>query len=230
MPIFDVHTVHVHGGHVLTQVDGVPETSWGVPVTLPGTPAISVTYLFKPDHPGTFFYHCHQEASEHVQMGMYGALNVYPSVESLAAVGIYQSSKTGRWYHNLVFQPQIPVTATNRNFAYDDINTFFNSDWVVLLSDVDSRWHDAVLTDAPFNPVDYKPDYWGGPSPIPCCRRCCRLRWCRISGTRFPPAMTLSSRSAPGIRGSANRLTSSFSASPTWVISPYPSMSTDGTP
>lgn len=159
-PGLDIHTVHIHGGHVATQVDGVPETSWGVPVTPPGKPAISVTYYFKPEKPGTYFYHCHQEASEHVQMGMYGALIVYPSRASLAAAGIVQSPSTGRWFYHGRPQVQIPVTATNRNFAHNDINSFFNSDWVILLSDIDSRWHDAVFNGTDFNPVDFRPDYW----------------------------------------------------------------------
>ena len=159
-PIFDVHTVHIHGGHVANQVDGVPATSWGVPVTPPGTPAITITYFFKPENPGSYFYHCHQEASEHVQMGMYGALIVYPSMESLAAMGITKDPATGRWFYRRSPQPQIPSTATNRNFAYNDINTFFNSDWVLLFSDIDSAWHDSVFAQIEFNPVDFKPDFW----------------------------------------------------------------------
>jgi len=159
-PIVDVHTVHIHGGHVATQVDGVPETSWGLPVTPPGKPAISITYYFKPEKPGSYFYHCHQEASEHVQMGMYGALIVYPSRESLAAAGIVQRPSTGEWFFKGKLQPQIPRTATNRNFAYNDIDSFFTSDWVLLFSDIDSKWHDAVFAQTDFNPVDYKPDYW----------------------------------------------------------------------
>ena len=50
-PILDVHTIHIHGGHVATQLDGVPETSFGVPVTPVGEPSISVTYYFKPEIP-----------------------------------------------------------------------------------------------------------------------------------------------------------------------------------
>lgn len=159
-PILDVHSVHIHGGHVATQVDGVPETSFGVPVTPPGEPGIAVTYYFKPEKPGTYFYHCHQEASEHVQMGMYGALVVYPSAHSLAEAGIVKSPISGRWFFKGRPFPQIPPTATNRNFAYNDINSFFNSDWVLLFSDIDTRWHDAVFAQTDFNPVDYKPDYW----------------------------------------------------------------------
>lgn len=159
-PIKDVHSVHIHGGHVLTQLDGVPETSWGVPVTPPGKPGISITYYFKPEHPGTYFYHCHQEAAEHVQMGMYGALIVYPSGRSLEKAGITQCKETGKWYFNDELQEHIPTSATNRNFAYNDINTFYNSEWLILLSDIDSAWHNAVFKQTDFNPVNYRPDYW----------------------------------------------------------------------
>ncbi|BAF60179.1 MAG: multicopper oxidase domain-containing protein [Pelotomaculum sp.] len=159
-PILDVHTIHIHGAHIATQLDGVPETSFGLPVTPPGMPGITITYYFKPERPGTYFYHCHQEASEHIQMGMYGALIVYPSMESLARAGIRKDPKTGEWFFHGVRQVQIPRTATNRNFAYDDINTFFNSDWVLLFSDIDSAWHRAVFEQADFNPVNYKPDWW----------------------------------------------------------------------
>lgn len=159
-PILDIHSVHIHGGHVLTQIDGVPELSWGVPVTPPGKPAISITYYYKPQSPGTIFYHCHQEASEHVQMGMYGALIIYPSYKSLADAGITQDKKTKKWYYFDKKQRHIPVTATNRNFAYNDINTFFNSDWCILFSDIDSTWHKNVYNQTDFNAVDYKPDFW----------------------------------------------------------------------
>lgn len=158
-PVLDIHTIHIHGAHIATQMDGVPETSWGVPVTLPGKPAISITYYFKPENLGTYFYHCHQEASEHIQMGMYGSLIVYPSYKSLAKVGIRKCKRCNRWFlHGTL--TRIPPSATNRNFAYNDINTFFNSDWVLLLSDVDSVWHDAVFAGDGFNAVNYRPDYW----------------------------------------------------------------------
>lgn len=161
-PVFDVHTVHIHGGHVATQVDGFPETSFGIPVTPVGAKkSVNATYFYQPTDPGSFMYHCHQEASEHIQMGMYGALIVYPSYASLAMAGIEKCCRTGRWFYKGKFQPQIPATASNRNFAQNNIETFFNSEWVHLLSDIDSVWHEAVLTQNPdFNPVNYKPDYW----------------------------------------------------------------------
>src|SRR5665647_548025 len=159
--IRDFHTIHMHGAHVATQLDGFPETSFGVPMWMDTTMAPPmITYLFRPEHPGTYMYHCHIEASEHVQMGMYGALVIYPSIDSLAANGITQDSPGGTWRLNGVAQPQIPVTATNRNFAYNDISTFFDKEYVMLLSDVDSIWHHAVQTASFFPAFKFKADYW----------------------------------------------------------------------
>jgi hypothetical protein len=167
--LVDFHTVHMHGAHVATQLDGFPESSFGVPVwsklppgQVPDYAPPTATYYFNPDSPGTYFYHCHVEASEHVQMGMYGALIIYPSKESLKQAGIRQNHK-GEWLLHDKKQHQIPKTATNRNFAYNDINTFFDSEWVVLLSDIDETWHKAVHDPQlfpDFNPVNFKPNFW----------------------------------------------------------------------
>jgi len=159
--LMDPHTVHLHGAHVATQLDGFPETSFGVPMWMdPKEEPPNATYFFEPEHPGTYMYHCHVEASEHVQMGMYGALVIYPSKNSLEKAGITQDKK-GTWYLDCECQHQIPTTATNRNFAYNDINTYFDKEYVMLLSDVDNVWHEAVRTADPnFNAVDYKPNYW----------------------------------------------------------------------
>lgn len=45
------------------------------------------TYYFTPTHLGTFMYHCHVSAAEHVQMGMYGALVVRPADGSRTVFG-----------------------------------------------------------------------------------------------------------------------------------------------
>ena len=76
----DPHTIHLHGLDVDAANDGVPETSVAaVPANLKKTPGAGnvVVYMFAPHNAGTYMYHCHQEASIHVQMGMYGALVVY---------------------------------------------------------------------------------------------------------------------------------------------------------
>lgn len=160
----DFHTVHMHGAHVATQLDGFPESSFGVPVWKdPLEEPPKVTYFFHLENPGTLMYHCHVEASEHVQMGMYGALVIYPSMKSLAKNGITKCSKCGCWKLNGKEQYHIPKTATNRNFAYNNIHSYFDKEYVMLLSDIDSRWHESVSikdNPDPFNPVNFKPDFW----------------------------------------------------------------------
>ncbi|MDD3890629.1 MAG: multicopper oxidase domain-containing protein [Syntrophomonadaceae bacterium] len=159
--LMDFHTIHMHGAHVATQLDGFPESSFGVPMWMNTSAAPPMaTYLFRPEHPGTYMYHCHIEASEHVQMGMYGALIIYPSKESLAESGITQDAPGGLWRLNGILQPQIPVTATHRNFAYNDISTFFDKEYVMLLSDIDSIWHHAVETGSFYPAYRFKADYW----------------------------------------------------------------------
>jgi hypothetical protein len=92
-------------------------------------------------------------------MGMYGALVVYPSMKSLALVGI-RKSWNGSWVYKGKLQCHISKTATNRNFAYNDIHSYFDKEYIMLLSDIDTRWHDSVQTDGNFNPVDFKPNFW----------------------------------------------------------------------
>ncbi len=159
----DPHTIHLHGAHVATQLDGFPESSFGVPMWMNEPVPPTATYYFKPEGPGTYMYHCHVEASEHVQMGMYGALVVYPSVKSLKEVGITMN-RHGYWELYGEEQCQIPRYASHRQFAYNNVSTFFDKEYVMLLSDIDSQWHQTVqttqTTGITFNASNFKPDFW----------------------------------------------------------------------
>lgn len=160
----DPHTIHLHGAHVATQLDGFPESSFSVPMWMnPKEMPPAATYYFKPEHPGTYMYHCHVEAHEHVQMGMYGALVIYPSVKSLKAASIVMNS-CGHWCYKGEVQEQIPRYASHRNFAYNDIQTYFDKEYVMLLSDIDLKWHQTVQTSfetgIAFNASDFKPNFW----------------------------------------------------------------------
>jgi plastocyanin len=64
------HTIHWHGMDTNQQNDGVPHTSPAIQV------GESFIYRFTADHAGTYFYHCHVDTVEHLQMGMHGALIV----------------------------------------------------------------------------------------------------------------------------------------------------------
>jgi FtsP/CotA-like multicopper oxidase with cupredoxin domain len=77
--LFDPHSVHFHGFPQASSVfDGMPEGSIAI---LGGS---SLTYYYKIVVPGTYMYHCHVEAAEHMQMGMLGNLYVRPAQDKLA--------------------------------------------------------------------------------------------------------------------------------------------------
>ena len=160
----DPHSIHLHGLDVDAANDGVPETSVGaVPANLcddgstaaPGntcaTPAPGagnvVVYMFTPAFPGTYMYHCHQEADIHVNMGMYGALVVYNPGELGASAGPGNSGNLYGW-------------------PYD-------KDVIMLLSEMDVRGHadeegtygtplvpNQTWDPFPYNWALYQPQYW----------------------------------------------------------------------
>jgi len=69
----DPHTVHWHGFPNASAVfDGVPDAS----ISING--GATLTYFYQPKDAGTYMYHCHVEATEHMQMGMLGNLYVRP--------------------------------------------------------------------------------------------------------------------------------------------------------
>jgi manganese oxidase len=163
VPPNDPHTIHLHGLDVDVANDGVPETSVAaIPANLldgsnnpfPGAGNV-IVYMFTAKLPGTYFYHCHQEADIHVTMGMYGALLVYNKGEKGAQAG---PGNPGRLF-----------------------GARYDKDYVMLLSDTDVRQHlseagmkliktgnstinlsdpNILQSDGAFNPAHYKPQFW----------------------------------------------------------------------
>lgn len=71
--LFDPHTVHYHGfPNAAVVFDGEPDA--GISINQQS----SLTYYYNLVEAGTFMYHCHVEATEHMQMGMLGNLYVHP--------------------------------------------------------------------------------------------------------------------------------------------------------
>jgi FtsP/CotA-like multicopper oxidase with cupredoxin domain len=72
--LFDPHSIHWHGFPNAGPIfDGLPEVS---PTVNMGA---SFTYYYKASIPGSYFYHCHVEAVEHMQMGMIGNAWIKPA-------------------------------------------------------------------------------------------------------------------------------------------------------
>lgn len=131
----DAHTIHWHGFRNPTALfDGVPEVSIAVPV------GRNFPYYFKPEHPGTYMYHCHFEDTEHVQMGMIGIVLVRPVQDGTLAGS----------------------DSTISRYAYNDGDgsTGYHREYTMMLTEIDTRPHDQLLNVQEFVWSDYDPNYW----------------------------------------------------------------------
>ena len=97
--LFDPHTVHYHGfPNVASIFDGLPDSAIAINM------GFTLTYFYNVVEPGTFMYHCHVEATEHMQMGMLGNLYVTSRQETERTRAI---------------DPLAPINGFTR-FAYND--------------------------------------------------------------------------------------------------------------
>jgi manganese oxidase len=80
------HTIHWHGQHVPTSMDGVPGVS-----QREVQPKETFIYEFIAQPSGTHIYHCHVDTDHHVDMGMYGAFIVEDPEED---INIYDQDVT----------------------------------------------------------------------------------------------------------------------------------------
>jgi len=137
--LFDTHSVHWHGFPNAAPIfDGLPEPS---PTADMGA---SFTYYYKAVVPGTYFYHCHVEAAEHMQMGMIGNLWVYPSQDLDSPITLPP-----------------PDGRTFDKFAYNDTDgsTGYNKEIALQLTGFDSVFHDASEQITPLPFADMEDDY-----------------------------------------------------------------------
>jgi hypothetical protein len=90
----------------------------------------SVTYSFTASHPGTFLYQSGTNPAKQVRMGLFGALIVRPSLGA--------------------------------NFANNRLDSKFNPDteFLVLLSEIDPYLNQAAERGRSFNMANYHPRYW----------------------------------------------------------------------
>jgi large repetitive protein len=122
--LFDPHTVHYHGfPNAAAVFDGVPDASISINM------GASLTYFYVNVEPGTFIYHCHVEATEHMQMGMLGQIYVTPKQDGTA---VADPDGSGRTY---------------TKFAYNDGDgsTGYDVDYPIQIASFDPDFHDASL-------------------------------------------------------------------------------------
>ncbi len=132
--LFDPHTVHFHGfPNAATVFDGVPEVSIAINM------GATLTYYYNIVEPGTFIYHCHVEASEHMEMGMLANLYVHPKQDATGCTGVVPCPVAMRKGGTDPGAPQ--------GYAYndDDGTTAFDVEAPIQVSSMDANFHDASL-------------------------------------------------------------------------------------
>lgn len=130
--LFDQHSVHWHGYPNASAIfDGVPQGSATVQM------GSTFTYYYKVNDAGTYLWHCHVEATEHMEMGMIGMLNVLPKQDGNTA--LYPSGK----------------------FAYNDGDgsTGYDRSFSLQLGAIDSNFHDLHEAVQPLPFLELKGDY-----------------------------------------------------------------------
>jgi len=126
--LFDPHTVHFHGFPNASSIfDGVPDAT--VSINMGAT----LTYYYKLVEPGTYMYHCHVEATEHMQMGMLGNLYVRPAQNGRP---IPDPDGSGRVHDKFVYND-------------GDGATGYDIEVPIQLGSFDSEFHDASMNVQP---------------------------------------------------------------------------------
>jgi FtsP/CotA-like multicopper oxidase with cupredoxin domain len=126
--LFDPHSVHYHGfPNAAAVFDGVPEASIVINM------GSSLTYFYLNAEPGTFLYHCHVEATEHMQMGMLGQLYVTPKQDGT------------------VYPDPDGTPRSYNKFAYNDGDgsTGYDVDYPIQIASFDPDFHDASFSVQP---------------------------------------------------------------------------------
>ena len=139
--LFDPHSVHWHGFiNAASVFDGVPEVSPAA--------AMQATqpYYYWARKEGTFFYHCHVEAAEHMQMGMIG--NLYVTARQ-------NDEPDGTSLNGFIHH-------TGYEYVYNDGDgsTYYDVSYPIQLTSFDSNFHDKHLAVQPLPFADMEDNYF----------------------------------------------------------------------
>lgn len=134
--LFDPHTVHYHGfPHASDIFDGVPEA------TVSTNQGASITYYYNNVEPGTYMWHCHVEAAEHMQMGMLGNLYVEPLQNQVGCADLSCP----------VAQLEGGAPSAPLGYVYNDEDgsTGYDVEIAIQLSGMFGEFHDASVNTQP---------------------------------------------------------------------------------
>jgi hypothetical protein len=177
--LFDPHTVHFHGfPNAATVFDGEPMASFGIRMMS------DLTYYYNLVEPGTYMYHCHVEATEHMEMGMLANLVVRPRQDLYTqAYGpvIYNTRPYTKFgYNDCInvpgFAPTYDPVETGKVIANQFDNTIpgfpvalagplcgssgYTVDKLIQFSEFDPAFHQADLDAQPLPFADFESKYY----------------------------------------------------------------------
>ena len=142
--LFDPHTVHFHGfPNAASVFDGVPEVSISINM------GATLTYYYNIVEPGTYIYHCHVEATEHMEMGMLANLYVHPG-QDVTGYGGDPNTVAGR-----------KGGPGPGGYTYNDNDgtTGWDVEKAIQVSSFDSNFHDASVFVQPLPFADLEATY-----------------------------------------------------------------------
>lgn len=152
--LFDPHTVHYHGFPEAASVfDGVPESSISI------NTGASLTYYYKNVQPGTYMYHCHVEATEHMQMGMLGNLYVRPEQNRLPHGTMLGTHVHSNPDYNVDRNRDDPLVGDKYVYNDGDGSTRYDVEYPIQLGSFASNFHDASETVQALPFAEMKDDY-----------------------------------------------------------------------
>ena len=140
--LFDPHTVHFHGfPNAATVFDGVPEVSISINM------GATLTYYYNIVEPGTYIYHCHVEATEHMEMGMLANLYVHPRQDRLGIGGDPGADGLIGTDDDVIDAATASPRFGGNGPAYNDADgtTSWDVEKAIQVSSFDSNFHDASL-------------------------------------------------------------------------------------
>jgi FtsP/CotA-like multicopper oxidase with cupredoxin domain len=141
----DPHTVHYHGfTNAASIFDGEPMASVGTNMF------DSLTYYYENVDPGTYMFHCHVEASEHMQMGMLGNLYVNPAQDGTTINGFTQFA-----YNDCTTFPIVTGAGADPMCGF----TGYNTPYFLQVTAFDPNFHHDDHTYNPLNFADMSDTY-----------------------------------------------------------------------
>jgi len=155
--LFDPHTVHYHGFPNASAIfDGVPEATIAI------NQESSLTYFYQNLEPGTYMYHCHVEATEHMQMGMLGNLYVRPAQNRLpdgTMLGAHLHSNPDECNGGNPNCSDDPTVGDKYVYNDQDGSTLYDVEYPIQIGSFDPDFHNASESVQPLPFAEMKDKY-----------------------------------------------------------------------